>query len=121
MAAVDRLRAICLGLPEVQERASHGSPSFFVRGTTQFVSVDDHHHGVDHLGFWCPAPAGVQQELVAEDPTRFFRPPYVGGRGWLGVRLEADALPAVDWEEVAEIVRDAYRCVAPKALRERVG
>ncbi|GAB2469163.1 MmcQ/YjbR family DNA-binding protein [Jatrophihabitans fulvus] len=118
--ALERLRAICLGFPEVEERLSHGSPSFFVRGKKQFVSVDDHHHGVTHFGFWCPAAPGVQDELVGEDPDRYFRPPYVGPSGWLGVRLEADGLPEPDWDEVAEIVADAYRKVAPKTLLEQL-
>lgn len=109
---VDRLRRICLALPEVQERASHGSPGFFIRGKKQFVSVDDHHHGADHLGFWCAAAPGVQEELIAENAARFFRPPYVGHRGWLGVRIDREP----DWDEIGEIVRDAYRCVAPTTL-----
>ena len=109
---VERLRQLCLALPETVERASHGSPGFFVRGKKQFVSVDDHHHGVDHLGFWCAAPLGVQEELIAQDPVQYFRPPYVGHRGWLGVRLDLGP----DWAEIDEIVRDAYRCVAPKTL-----
>lgn len=117
---VERLRRLCLELPETNERASHGSPSFFVRDKVQFVSVDDHHHGAEHLAFWCPAPPGVQEELVAEDPARFFRPPYVGHRGWLGVRLAADGLGQPDWTEIAEIVRDAYRRVAPKTLAARL-
>jgi hypothetical protein len=71
----------------------------------------DHHHD-DRLAFWCAAPAGAQEELVAADPQRFFRPPYVGGRGWLGVYLDVD----VDWAEVGEIVTDAYREVAPRKL-----
>jgi hypothetical protein len=117
---VERLRALCLALPETTERASHGEPSFFVRGKKQFVALDDHHHGAAHLAFWCPAPPGVQEELIAEDPARFFRPPYVGHRGWIGVRLEGDGLPEPDWDELAEIVRDAYRLVAPKTLAAQV-
>ncbi len=113
---VQQLRALCLALPQVAERASHGEPGFFVRGRKQFVAVDDHHHGTEHLAFWCAAPPGVQEELVAEAPARFFRPPYVGHRGWLGVRLAADGLAAPDWAEIGEIVRDAYRQVAPKTL-----
>jgi hypothetical protein len=113
---VDRLRQLCLALPEVVELAGHGSPGFFVRGTKQFVSVDDHHHGFEHLGFWCAAPPGVQDEMIAEDPEQFFRPPYVGHRGWLGVRIDLDP----DWNEIDEIVRDAYRCVAPKTLLTRL-
>lgn len=105
-----RLRALCLALPEVTEKVSHGEPTWFVRKT--FVMYADHHHD-DRLAFWCAAPPGAQEELVAADPERFFRPPYVGGRGWLGVRLDRDP----DWDEIAEIVRDAYREVAPRKLR----
>jgi hypothetical protein len=110
-AAVERLRQLCLALPEATERVSHGEPAFFVG--KQFVSVDDHHHGADRLAFWCPAPPGAQEELIATDPVRFFRPPYVGHRGWIGVRLDLDP----DWDEINEIVHDAYRLVAPARLR----
>jgi hypothetical protein len=107
---VERLRRIALALPEATEKSSHGEPSFFCR--KQFVSVDDHHHGADRLAFWCAAPPGAQEALIAENPDQFFRPPYVGHRGWLGVRIDRDP----DWDEITEIVRDAYRQVAPKAL-----
>jgi len=112
--AIGRLRAICLALPGVSERASHGEVSFFVG--RQFVTVDDHHHGADRLAFWCPVPPGVQQELIACDAERFFRPPYVGHRGWVGVRIDLEP----DWEEIELIVRDAYRQVAPTRLRAQV-
>jgi len=118
---IETLRRLCLALPEVEERVSHGEPGFFVRGRKQFVAVDTHHHGAAHVGFWCPAPPGVQEALVARDPVRFFRPPYVGHRGWLGVRLAADGLGAPDWDEVDELVRDAYRLVAPKTLAAKIG
>lgn len=110
-APLDRLRALCLGLPETTERLSHGEPSWFVRDKKQFVTLSDHHHD-DRVGFWCAAPPGVQEALVAAEPERYFRPPYVGGRGWLGVYLDV----AVDWDAVADIVEDAYRTVAPKRL-----
>lgn len=109
---LSRIRGICLALPEVTERLSHGSPTWFIREKKTFVTFVDDHHGDGILGIWCAAPPGVQEELVAEEPHRFFRPPYVGGRGWLGVRLDVD----VDWEEMAGIVEDAYRVVAPKKL-----
>jgi hypothetical protein len=112
----DRLRGLCLGLPEVTERISHGEPSWFVRGTRQFVMLDDHHHGADHLAFWCAAAPGAQQELIAQDAQRFFRPPYVGHRGWVGVRIDGEP----DWSEIGEIVHDAYRQVAPKRLTDRL-
>ncbi|MCW2538928.1 MAG: hypothetical protein JWN95_653 [Frankiales bacterium] len=108
--AVARLREICLALPGATERISHGEVSFFVG--RQFVAVDDHHHGADRLAFWCPAAAGAQEELIAADPAQFFRPPYVGHRGWVGVRIDLDP----DWDEIAEIVRDGYRRIAPKRL-----
>ena len=105
-----RLRALCLALPEVTEKVSHGEPTWFVRRT--FVMYADRHHD-DRVAFWCAAPAGVQEELVAAAPTRFFRPPYVGGRGWLGVYLD---VADVDWDEIGEIVLDAYRVIAPRKL-----
>jgi hypothetical protein len=110
-----RLRAICLALPEATEKLSHGEPTWFVRRS--FVMYADHHHD-DRLAFWCAAAPGVQEELVASDPERFFRPPYVGVRGWVGVRLDVEG---VDWEEIAELVTDAYRQVAPKKLLARLG
>jgi hypothetical protein len=114
--ALDRLRALCLALPETTERLSHGEPVWFVRGKKAFVMFADHHHD-DRLAFWCAAPAGAQEALVGGDPERFFRPPYVGHRGWLGVYLD---VPEVDWDEVAELVADAYRQVAPKSLIARL-
>jgi hypothetical protein len=106
-----RLRQICLGLPEATERNSHGEPAWFAGSGKQFVCYADHHHD-DKLAFWCAAPVGCQAELVGSDPQRYFVPPYVGGRGWLGVRLDVE----IDWAEIAEIVEDAYRVVAPRRL-----
>lgn len=108
---LEQLRALCLALPETSERLSHGEPTWFVRAKKTFVTYANHHHD-DRLGFWCAAPPGVQEALVGGEPERFFRPPYVGHRGWLGVYLDVP----VDWTEVGEIVRDAYRCIAPKTL-----
>ncbi|MGE0297320.1 MmcQ/YjbR family DNA-binding protein [Pseudonocardia sp.] len=107
---LERLRALCLALPEATEKISHGEPTWFVRKT--FATFADHHHD-DRLAFWCAAPPGAQEELVASAPGRFFRPPYVGGRGWVGVYLD---VPDVDWDEIGELVVDAYRTVAPKRL-----
>ncbi len=109
---VAELRRICLELPEVTERLSHGEPTWFVNEKTTVATLDDHHHGADHLGFWCPAAPGTQQHLIGRDPVRFFRPPYVGVRGWIGVRIDRDP----DWGEIAAIVEDAYRLVAPRRL-----
>ena len=108
---LERLRRVCLALPEVTERVSHGEPTWFVRGRKTFVMYADHHHD-DLLAFWCAAPPGAQRELVVAAPDRFFVPPYVGGRGWLGVRLDVP----LDWAEIAELVEDAYRLIAPARL-----
>jgi len=110
--ALRQLRRICLALPEVTERLSHGSPAFFVREKKTLLMLLDDHHGDGRLAIWCPAPEGVQATLVDAEPHRFFRPPYVGVHGWLGVRLDVE----VDWNEIAGIVEDAYRIVAPKTL-----
>jgi hypothetical protein len=113
---VQRVRAACATFPEVTERLSHGSPSFFVRGRTTFVMVmPDGHHDTLFPHLWCAAPPGAQQESIAADPERFFRPPYVGGRGWLGVRLDREP----DGAEIAELCEDAYRAVAPARLLAR--
>jgi hypothetical protein len=85
--SLDHLRAICMALPEVEERLSHGESSWFVRGKKQFVMFANQHHD-DRVGVWCAAPAGAQEVLVGAEPWRFFRPSYVGVRGWLGVYLD---------------------------------
>jgi hypothetical protein len=110
---LERLRAICLSFPETTERLSHGAPSFFVLNKSTFVNawLEGHHdHTFPHL--WCAAPPGAQQDLIASNGDRFFRPPYVGHRGWIGVRLDR----GVDWSEIADLCEDAYRAVAPKKL-----
>jgi len=108
------VRALCLALPDTSERLSHGAPTFFVREKRAFVTFADNHHGDGRLAIWCDAPPGAQGVLVGADPLRFFVPPYVGHRGWVGVRLDRD----VGWEELAGIIADAYRMAAPS---RRVG
>ena len=111
-----RLRTICMGLPEVSERLSHGEVTWFIREKRVLAMMDDHHHGADHFALTCPAPPGVQQELIDLEPDRFYRPAYVGPSGWIGVRLDRD----VDWDEIKGIVEDAYRLKAPKQLVKRL-
>jgi len=113
-AALARMREISLGLPETSERLSHGAPTFFVRGKRAFVMVLSNHHGDGRFAIWCAAPDGMQTLLVEAEPERFFVPPYVGHRGWLGVRLDR----GLDWGELAGIVEDAYAEVAPPKLVE---
>jgi hypothetical protein len=107
------LREICLGFPEVTERPSHGAPTWFVRDKKTFVTLwQDGHHDNQFPHLWCAGPPGAQQELIAGSPEKIFRPPYVGHRGWLGVRLDG----VIDWAEIAELCEDAYRTVAPARL-----
>jgi hypothetical protein len=108
------IREICLALPETSERLSHGAPTFFVRGKRAFVMVLTNHHGDGRFAIWCAAPEGMQKMLVEADPERFFVPPYVGHRGWLGLRLDR----ALDRDELAGIAEDAYAEVAPAKLVE---
>jgi hypothetical protein len=115
---LERLRGICLALPETSERPSHGAPTFFVREKRSFVMVLDDHHSDGRFAIWCAAADGMQQMLVEADPERFFVPPYLGHRGWLGVRLDR----GLDWDELAGIVEDAYAEVAPaKFVRQTFG
>lgn len=111
---VERLRRTCLALPEANEKLSHGEPTWFAGRGKVFAMLDDHHHGAEHLSVWLPQPFGAQEVLIASDPRRFFRPPYVGGNGWVGVVLDTSP----DWDEVARLVRDAYLTVASAKLRK---
>ena len=105
------IRAICMALPGVTEKLSHGAPAFFAGRQFLMLWLDGHHdHRFPHM--WCAAPPGVQDELVTTEPDRFFRPPYVGGRGWIGVRLDGE----IDWEEIMIVCDEAFRTVASKKL-----
>ena len=108
------VRVICLGLPETSERPSHGAPTFFIRGKRSFATVWDSHHGHGRYALICAAPDGMQAMLVEADPERFYVPPYVGHRGWIGVRLDR----CFDRDEIAGILEDAYAEVAPPKLVE---
>jgi hypothetical protein len=103
-----RLQRMCLALPDVSERPSHGAPTFF-RKSKQFAQVWTDHHGDGRFALWCAAPTGAQPALVTSDPERFFVPPYVGHRGWLGVRLDRP----IDQGELQAILEDAYSAVRP--------
>lgn len=111
-SVLDRVRKIAFALPEVSERLSHGAPSFFIREKKTLCTVHTDHHGDGRLALWAPAPVGVQAEVTRLEPERFFVPPYVGHRGWIGMNLDVDP----DWDEVAGVIEDAYRLVAPKTL-----
>ena len=107
-----RLRAICLALPEAIEQETWEIPTFRVRAKIfAMYTLDD-----TRPAFWCKAPPGSQTILVGADPERFFVPPYVGHKGWIGVHL--DARP--DWREIAGLVARSYRMTAPKRLAATV-
>lgn len=108
----DRLRAICLALPEAMEKEAWGDPTFRVRDRI-FAMFKQ---GDGRPSLWCKALPGSQTVLVGADPERFFVPPYVGHRGWVGMRLDRGP----DWNEVAELVRRSYRLTAPKRLAGRL-
>jgi hypothetical protein len=113
-----RIRSICLALPEVTERLSHSAPSFFVQDKRAFVNVwMEGHHANRFPHLWCAAAPGVQEVFIETDPHLYFRPPYVGHRGWIGVRIEGDS----SWDDVEDCCEDAYRAVAPPALIALLG
>jgi hypothetical protein len=113
---IQRLREICMALPEADERTSHGEPTWFAGKGRVFATLDNHHHGATQLSVWLPQPLGVQQMLLEADPECFFRPPYVGVSGWIGVPLDMQ----LDWQVVASLVRDAYLHVATLKLAKQL-
>jgi hypothetical protein len=108
---IERLRAICLALPEATEKEAWSEPTWRVKGK-MFAQMDDYHHGSPHCAVWLPSTIEAQEALIAADPERFFRPAYVGHKGWVGVVLDTGP----DWAVVAELVLDAYRRIAPAKL-----
>jgi predicted DNA-binding protein (MmcQ/YjbR family) len=108
-----KLRALCLALPEAHEVIAWGEPTFRIRNKmfATFASPTNHHGG-GRPAVWIKASPANQQLMIDADPSRYFSPPYVGPSGWIGVWL--DAKP--DWSEVAALLRDGYRAIAPKKL-----
>jgi hypothetical protein len=116
---LEQVRRIALALPGVTERESHGEPCFFVKGNRPLCYFHDNHRGDGRISLWCPAPRGVPAELTASEPNRFFHPtPSASGvfATWLGVYLDTDGDDRIDWTEIASIVEDAFRTVAPRTL-----
>lgn len=105
---IGRLRALCLALPEAVEKEAWGDPTFRVRD--KIFAMEK--RGDGRISVWCKAPPGSQMVLVGADPERFFVPPYVGHKGWVGMRLDGGP----DWKEVDTLVRRSYRLIAPKRL-----
>jgi hypothetical protein len=115
---LERVREICLGFPEAVENAENpmARPTFRVRDKIFAYYMNDH-HGDGRVAVWAKAAPGMQAALVGADPTRYFVPPYVGPRGWIGIRME---VPGVDWEEVADLLEESYRLIAPRRLVARL-
>ena len=107
---VERVRGLCLALPETSERLSHGEPTFFA-GRRVFVMFAHNHHGDGRVAVWLPAPPGVQSALIEQAPAVYFRPPYVGHKGWVGIELAA-----VDDESLAFHIQTAWELIAPRRL-----
>ena len=112
---LERVRRICLALPDANERESHGSPTFFIRDKRSFVMYADDHHGDGRLALWCASSSDVQKMLATSRPDQFFVPPYVGHLGWIGVRLDRD----LSWDEIQGVIKDAHQVVIEKMPRPR--
>ena len=111
---LERVRRICSGLPEIIERLSHGEPTFFVNKKV-FVMFADNHHDDGHIAVWLPVPAGLQTALLETDPETYFKPPYVGTRGWIGIELDR-----IDDKDLTFHIQTAWELIAPKRLLSRV-
>lgn len=107
---LERVRCFCLALPDVEEKLSHGAPTFFVKKKV-FVMFADNHHNDGRVAIWSAASNEVQQALIEAEPDKFFKPPYVGVRGWIGIRLDQ-----VDDVELASHIRQAWLMIAPAKL-----
>ena len=107
--AIQRVRELCTAWPDVTERLSHGEPTWFHRGRRSFATTADHHHD-DRVAVWLAAPPTARDGLVEQEPERYFVPPYVGHRGWIGAYLDVD----VDWNQLAELIGDAYHTIATR-------
>ncbi len=106
-----RVRQLCLALPEATERLSHGEPTFFVRNKV-FVMFANNHHNDGRIAVWLPVPPGFQEGLLETAPEIFFKPPYVGTRGWVGINLDR-----VSDADLEEYIHMAWELIAPKRLR----
>ncbi len=101
-----------MALPMVSERPSHGEATWFVDDKKTFAGMSDHHHD-DRVSVTFAAAVGVQESLIANDHQRYFRPPYVGGRGWVGAYLDGVDECAPDWDALGDLIRDAWLLIAP--------
>src|SRR6267154_1312705 len=105
---IRRVRRICTALPQTTEKLSHGEPTFFV-GKKVYAMLANNHHNDGHIAVWIPVAPGQQATLLKTEPTRFFMPPYVGVRGWVGLELES-----ISDDELGYYLSEAWRLIAPK-------
>ena len=105
---IKRLRRVCLSIPGVMEKISHGEPTFFTPKRV-FAMFANNHHDDGHVAVWLPAGPGVQEALIDEAPEIYFRPPSVGGGGWVGVELAK-----VDDDQLGALVREAFQLIDAK-------
>lgn len=110
---IERVRRICLSLPGTSEKISHGEPTWFV-GKKVFAMFSNNHHGDGHIAVTVPAAIGVQEMLIKKSPKKFYRPPYVGVRGWVGIEVDR-----VTDKELESHIREAWRLIAPAKLRDQ--
>jgi hypothetical protein len=110
---LQRIRRICLALPDTTEKLSHGEPTFFTKQGVFAVFANDHHHD-GHIGVWVAAPLGLQEALTEEEPSVYYRPPYVGSSGWIGIEL-----PRVRDDALASHILQGYRLVVAKKKSQR--
>ena len=107
---LDRVRRICATMPEMTEKLSHGEPTFFVRKKV-FAMFANNHHNDGHIAVTIPAAIGIQEALIKKAPKKFYRPPYVGVRGWVGIEL-----PRVSDKELRAHLTEAWKLIAPEKI-----
>lgn len=114
-AQIERVRRICLSLPETWEKISHGEPTWFV-GKKVFAMFSNDHHGDGHVAVTVPAAIGIQEMLIQKSPKKFYCPPYVGCRGWIGIEVSK-----VSDKELSLHIKEAWRLIAPPKLQQSIG
>jgi hypothetical protein len=111
---LERVRRICSTLPEMTERLSHGEPTFFIKNKV-FVMFANNHHNDGHIAVWLPVPSGFQSALIETAPQTFFKPPYVGVRGWVGIELDQ-----ISDDDLTFHIQVAWELIAPKRLLSKI-
>ena len=112
---IERVRSICLSLPGTWEKISHGEPTWFA-GKKVFAMFSNNHHDDGHVAVTMPAAIGIQEMLIRKSPRKFYSPPYVGCRGWIGIEVSR-----VSDKELALHIREAWQLIAPKKLQNAAG